>query len=167
MTIDEAIAINAETVNFCVARLMGDVPKPLSREYTLRELIDARDMIEARNGTELEGRPGYVSYTTVSDDRIIAAMYAMLNFEPQSAERPDPILIGIDCALFCIRLKNTGEIKGTDSSVFCPHCDAEEDEAWEIAPCPGEWKTFRCRECGREYEVLNDSCTTFRSRGAA
>ena len=109
MNLQEAIAINGEVVSFCIARLWGDTPKPLSRGYSLKELVEARDMVEAHNGSPSEDKPGCIVMRTIPDDRVIAAMYAMLNYEPQPWKNPEPVLVGIDRALVCLRIGREGE----------------------------------------------------------
>jgi hypothetical protein len=109
MTLQDAIAINDEVVSFCIARLWGDKFTPLSRDYGLKEIIEARDMVEAHNGSPSENKPGSIIMRTVPDDRLIAAMYAMLNYEPQPKKNPEPILMGIDRALVCLRIHRKGK----------------------------------------------------------
>lgn len=108
MTLEEALKINGETVSFCCARLMDKTPPPLSRDYSLRELIDARDMV-AQHDKESASPNGTITMHWSCDDRMIAAMYAMQNYPAELPGRPTPILVGADRAIFCVQVQEASD----------------------------------------------------------
>jgi hypothetical protein len=94
MTPDTADRINAELVKARLAG-MGIGAQPdleLLRSCSLSDLLAARDVVSAANEAARSAGPPY-TLTTVCDDRLIAAIYASLHYDPTEADAPDPILL--------------------------------------------------------------------------
>jgi len=87
------VRLNEECVK---ARLhamgLGGAPDlALLRRASLADLVAARDHVQDRNRAPGDGGPRTIS--TVCDDRLIAAIYTMLHYEPEDDHGSiDPIL---------------------------------------------------------------------------
>lgn len=94
MTPDAADHINAELVKARLAGMGIGGPPDLDflRTCSLSELLAARDVVSAANAAARNAGPPY-TLTTVCDDRLIAAIYTALHYDPTEADAPDPILL--------------------------------------------------------------------------
>ena len=96
MTIDEAKEINSEVYSWCVGFAVGaPTPNP-PPNYPLCDMLEASRMMHgytepAADETGVEGARR--CHATV-DDRMIAAMYVLGNYDGDPSDEAEPILIG-------------------------------------------------------------------------
>lgn len=82
---------------------MRSPPRPLD-EYTLRELIDARDAVQRSNGTP--GPNGTTVHAMVCDDRLLAALYVAHHYDAVDPGRDiEPIAVAGDRAVVVLRMQ--------------------------------------------------------------
>ncbi len=102
MNIDKA----QEIVDACCAHTfykMGirEEPPPSLGAYSLRELTDANHAVAKYNDTRTDRKA-----STVCDDRLIAALYALYHYPGDNAGDAEAIVIGGGCALLCVRISD-------------------------------------------------------------
>lgn len=97
MTPESAQQINAEMVKTHLHGMgIGKAPNfTFLRSQRLADLIAARDLVAASNAAATAAGPPY-TLTTVCDDRLVAAIYTALHYDPSEADEPDPILVQTD-----------------------------------------------------------------------
>lgn len=96
MTLEEALEINGDVCRFIINSHIDEPTGPIPT-YSLREMLDARDIVNAENARQheemREGGGGTHAIRTVSADRIIAALIVLRDFQPQRpGEDLEPIL---------------------------------------------------------------------------
>lgn len=94
-------------VKACVAHRMYDMgvvdeEPPSLYEYSLRELLEANDRVREEN--ENQPKEGVMSFQTVCDDRLVAALYTIYHYEAERGTSIEPICMLGEKALLCARM---------------------------------------------------------------
>lgn len=88
MTLDQALTINKACVDHQMWQ-MGVLQEPspqmaLISTLSLPDLLQARDMVRQHDDTKPADANGCKSFSVISDDRLLAALYTLYHYEPQA-----------------------------------------------------------------------------------
>lgn len=146
MTSEQAHEINRACIRNGLRRFGLTAESPSLRPYTLRQLIDARDIVAAEN-RETEKQPGPHRITMICDDRLLAALYVAYHYDPCEPDRRsgqiEPLAVSNE-GVAVVTLQAPPQPVDLDDD---DHCGDDGQETWNPRASPLQYLAATAPAC--------------------